>query len=461
MMVPHRSGDQHRTHHYSNTYVFAIPDPRSTSKDWAPLSSIKPNARPRDAASRGPVLTPTLHNGHARLPKPAQLRHRCHHRHAWILILCHLSTYVLDLPFPLISTVNPIRSNSDGVWWRKCHMVSVCYLSELLQCIPEGENEERARFRVVWWFIPGLDRRSSHDRFSLPSPTIATTWVCIGFHNDRGWKPLGRLSQGHGHGGIFRPIVSSICLSGPVGLGTVHSRIGRAAPRSLSIGHCIRQTSASQPLRLCSVRFAPSWENWNGPVLAAQSPRHVLDLDIQPRRVFQSGVAGSNSLHVLISSVWNYGNSGLQRLGRMKRHVMLSIVRFIPGLLSRWAVNIQVRDLFTIWNVCVAVIPMLFSISLLSLLYVINFRFLVGKVCVYFFEEQGETWPIWKVPHSERIDFAWNSRSISVTSIDVYLHIACCRLQEPINDTLYNLLSGTFWHEWENGNTVYTSLPMW
>jgi hypothetical protein len=33
---------------------------------------------------------------------------------AWILLLCHLSTDVPDLPFPLISTVNPIRSSSDG-----------------------------------------------------------------------------------------------------------------------------------------------------------------------------------------------------------------------------------------------------------------------------------------------------------------------------------------------------------
>ncbi|CAG8893574.1 unnamed protein product [Penicillium nalgiovense] len=44
---------------------------------------------------------------------------------------------------------------------------------------------------------------SSHDRFSLPSPTIATTWVHRLSH-DRGWKPLGRLSQRRGHGGISR-----------------------------------------------------------------------------------------------------------------------------------------------------------------------------------------------------------------------------------------------------------------
>ena len=79
-------------------------------------------------------------------------------------------------------------------------MVSVCYLSEWLQCIPEGENDERARFPVVCWFIPGLDGSTSHDRFSLSRPTIATTWVCIGFHHDRGWKPPRQLSQGHGHG---------------------------------------------------------------------------------------------------------------------------------------------------------------------------------------------------------------------------------------------------------------------
>ncbi|CAG8891190.1 unnamed protein product [Penicillium salamii] len=48
-------------------------------------------------------------------------------------------------------------------------------------------------FRVVWWFIPGLDRSSSHDRFSLPSPTIATTWVCIGFT----MIAVGSLSDGY------------------------------------------------------------------------------------------------------------------------------------------------------------------------------------------------------------------------------------------------------------------------
>jgi hypothetical protein len=48
-----------------------------------------------------------------------------------------------------------------------------------------------------------MDRSTSDDRFSLSSPTVATTWICIGFHRDRCWNPLRRFSHKDVNTGTF------------------------------------------------------------------------------------------------------------------------------------------------------------------------------------------------------------------------------------------------------------------
>ena len=334
--LTYRSGDQHRTKCYPNTStVKANTYFPVMSTAWAPYLSIKPHPCPKNPIRRilpktASTFTLTSQNGHSRLSKPAQLRHRCHHRNARVFLLCDLPIDVLDFSFPFNSRVNPIRSSSDRVWWRYCPVVSVCCLPEWLQCIAQRSGK-RARFHMVCRSVPSMDRSTSDDRFSLSSPTVATTWIRIGFHRDRCWKPFRRLSQRREYWDVSRSVFSPIFVRGPVGLGANHSHISGAAPRSLPTGRCIRPTGAHQPIRLCSLHFAPSWENWNSPVLAAESPRHVLGFDIQPRGVFQSGRAGSNSLHVLMASCGQPWAITRLRPTQVKPFICCPMLEALPG----------------------------------------------------------------------------------------------------------------------------------
>jgi hypothetical protein len=51
-------------------------------------------------------------------------------------------------------------------------MVSVCRLSEWLQCILQAKNDQRAEFHLVCWTFPGLDRSSSDHRLSLTAQPL-------------------------------------------------------------------------------------------------------------------------------------------------------------------------------------------------------------------------------------------------------------------------------------------------